>query len=110
MKIKIQGRPEFTIEFTKELTEELIKCALNHYDSVCRSQASEGPLIRAKNMTTMFGESNEPYPISMTFRQLDTLCKVAESSTVGIVMDFRKSSEKAFQITSEVIGFWSEEV
>ncbi len=67
--------PKFLVAFTLPEWQLLLKASENHYDGVCRDLSKSGGLIK-RNHDACIG--SEDWINWFSFRDLDTICKVAE--------------------------------
>lgn len=62
--------PKIYFQLTKEEIVKLTTCAQCHYDYACKQTAMVGGFL--------YGAGNNDGKFSVTFRQLDLLCKIVE--------------------------------
>lgn len=75
------------LTFTKEEVAFLSEEARSHYDLTCRSAARQGGFLYGINNTFEDYAPDLQGRGSLTFRQVDTLVKILEQSSVGAKSD-----------------------
>lgn len=82
MRIDIIGQPTFRFELTVDQALIIQKCAINHYDMVCKKSGMIGGFVYGWVVQTSFEASFEsPATVSATFRELDLICKILEAGS-----------------------------
>jgi len=87
MKIDIIGQPTFRFELTVNQALIIQKCAINHYDMVCKKSGMVGGFVYGWVVQTSF---ESPATASATLRELDLICKILEA---GSLLGFKEADE-----------------
>lgn len=84
--LRIEFSPKLILRFTAKEVELLMLSSQTHYDGVCKSYSRDhdcfdtanrfGPLLGLRNCIRNCGER---YEHTLTWRNVDTLCKIAEN-------------------------------
>lgn len=91
MRIDIIGQPTFRFQLTVNQTLIIQKCAINHYDMVCKKSGMIGGFVYGWVVQTAFEASFEsPAIVSATLRELDLVCKILEA---GSLLGFEEANE-----------------
>ena len=91
MRIDIIGQPTFRFKLTVNQALIIQKCAINHYDMVCKKSGMVGGFVYGWAVQTSFETSFEsPATVSATLRELDLICKILEA---GSLLGFEEADE-----------------
>lgn len=107
MRIEITGSPVFHFQLTIEQVLSIQKCAINHYDTVCRNSGMAGGFVYDWVVQTLFENSAT---VRATFRELDLTCKILEMANVlGIkeALRLRQAFMRALSHSNEVSHKWA---
>ena len=87
MRIDIIGQPTFRFKLTVNQALIIQKCAINHYDMVCKKSGMVGGFVYGWVAQTSF---ESPATVSATLRELDLICKILEA---GSLLGFEEADE-----------------
>ena len=77
--------PRLVTTFTKKEVEIMMLCSKHHYDVVCRmasSQLVQGKIGFLRGIKNTLDNCGEEHEVTLDFRELDTLAKILEVSSM----------------------------
>jgi hypothetical protein len=92
------------VEFTRLELSELVQLSADHYDGLCRAASEVGGFLHGYVMQLFDKESAV---ITVTSREIDMLCKIAEGETMfclgfKLTQIHRKITEESRRINNEI--------
>jgi hypothetical protein len=119
MKVEIYGQPQFIVVMSKPLFKALEELSSQHYDAHCRSYSRKPDGFLTTKIATMSHLDISNYSVTLSFRELDTLAKISEGTSmfhalsmtdVAEVLEFASTAQMAMESANQQSRLWRCEV